>query len=102
MKTISDLVCTSSNYSENLSSGKSFTVKHFMKEKIPQRTIYDILKRYEMGLSAFRQSGSGRVAKIFTRKKIGNLKKNFDQKDQMSQRQAAMLLDVETFFICLQ
>ena len=56
-------------YSENLLSGKSFTVKHFMKRKIPQRTIYDILKYNERALSAFRLSDSGRVAKIFTRKK---------------------------------
>ena len=59
-----------------------------MKE-FSKSTIYDILKRYEDNLPAKRQSGSGRIAKIFTPKKVEQLKKDFDHKDGISQRQAA-------------
>lgn len=34
-------------YAETITLGKYFTVKHYMKEKLSQRTIYDIFKRLE-------------------------------------------------------
>ena len=76
-------------YSRNLSSGKIFTIKHFMEEGVLKMTVYDILKRYENNLPAIRRSGSGRTVKIFTAKKINQLKKDFDHKDGISQRQTA-------------
>lgn len=40
-------------YSENITLGKSFTVmKHIMIERVPERTIYDILNSFEKDLSA--------------------------------------------------
>ena len=74
-------------YSDYQESGKQFTAKHFMDEGGSKPTIYDILKRYEDNLPAEHQSGSGRIAKIFTPKKVEQLKKDFDHKDGISQRQ---------------
>uniref|UniRef100_A0A914DZG6 Uncharacterized protein n=1 Tax=Acrobeloides nanus TaxID=290746 RepID=A0A914DZG6_9BILA len=81
--------CVYKFYSGHQESGMQFTAKHFMDEGVSKSTIYDILKRYEDNLPAERQSGSGRIAKIFTPKKFEQLKKDFDQKDGISQRQAA-------------
>ena len=33
-------------YLENMSLGKTYTVKHFAAEKISKRTIYNIIKRF--------------------------------------------------------
>ena len=48
-----------------------------MKEGVHKMTLYDILKVYENNLPAIRQSGSERTAKIFTPKKINQLKRDF-------------------------
>ncbi len=61
-------------WASNRDSGKSFTVHHFKEEGFPKRTIYSILQRYDAGLTAERQTGSGRKAKIFTPKKLASLK----------------------------
>uniref|UniRef100_A0A914E965 Transposase n=1 Tax=Acrobeloides nanus TaxID=290746 RepID=A0A914E965_9BILA len=79
-------------YSDHQESGKQFTAKQFMDEGVSKSTIYDILKR-EDNLPAERQSDSGRIAKIFTPKKVEQLKKDFDHKDGISQRQAAKSMD---------
>lgn len=76
-------------YSRHMDRGKIFTVTHFEREGISRRTVYSILKRYENGISAERQSGSGRKAKIFTKKKVTQLKKMFDNNDGISTRMAA-------------
>uniref|UniRef100_A0A914D3Q7 Uncharacterized protein n=1 Tax=Acrobeloides nanus TaxID=290746 RepID=A0A914D3Q7_9BILA len=81
--------CVYKFYSDHQESGKQFTAKHFMDEGVLKSTIYDILKRYEDNLPAERQSGSGQIAKIFTPKKVEQLKKDFGHKDGISQRQAA-------------
>ena len=75
-------------FSENKSKGKIFTVNHFMAEKVPRRTIYDILKRIEHS-SPKRKPGSGKIAKKLTRTKINKLVKAFNHNDKISQRQAA-------------
>ena len=46
-------------YFENKSKGKTFTVHHFMKEKISKRTIYSIIERAEKSIDFKRRPGSG-------------------------------------------
>ena len=48
-------------FNENKSLGKMYTVRHFMAEQIPKRTIYSILQRSEH-FPAKRKQGSGRIA----------------------------------------
>jgi len=86
-------------YSENLSKGKHFTVLHFRAEGAPKRTIYDILKRYDDGLPAERQVGSGRPAKIFTKKKSKQLEKDFQNNDKFSMRRAAQKYDASVGYV---
>ena len=50
-------------YMENLNLGKSYTVKHYLAEKIPKSTIYDIIRRAENDFVYKRKTGSGRIAK---------------------------------------
>lgn len=76
-------------YSENLDKGKPFTVSHFEDEGVPSRTMYDILKRFEKEIPASRTTGSGRLPEKLPKRKLGTLKRSFDHKDTMSQRQAA-------------
>uniref|UniRef100_A0A914CV82 Uncharacterized protein n=1 Tax=Acrobeloides nanus TaxID=290746 RepID=A0A914CV82_9BILA len=76
-------------YTDHQESGKQFTAKHFMDEVASKSTIYDILKPYKDNFPAKRQSGSGRIAKIFTPKKVEQLKKDFDHKDGISKRKEA-------------
>jgi len=76
-------------YENNLSRPKSFTVAHFMTEGVPRQTIYDILRRFDNGIKPERQPGSGRIAKIFTAKKISKLEKEFENNDKVSIRSAA-------------
>lgn len=79
-------------YLANRSSGKMFTVDHFNAEKIPKRTIYDIIKRAENDSGHERVKGSGRKAKKMNKKNIERLKDMFDDHDGVSQRQAARKL----------
>uniref|UniRef100_A0A914ENT6 HTH psq-type domain-containing protein n=1 Tax=Acrobeloides nanus TaxID=290746 RepID=A0A914ENT6_9BILA len=74
-------------YFDHQESGKQFTAKTLWMKEFSK--IYDTLKRYEDNLASERQSGSGRIVKIFTPKKVEQLKKDFDHKDGISQRQAA-------------
>ena len=76
-------------YSNHYAAGELFSVNHFILEEVSKRTDYAILQRYENNLLATRQSGSGRIPKIFTSKKIEQLRKTFDHKSGISQRQAA-------------
>ena len=58
--------------------GKKFTVDHFRDENVPVNTVYCILA----SLSVERKAGSGRPAKIMTKKKKKEaLKKLFDNKE---------------------
>ena len=58
----------------------SFTVNHFKVEGIPRSTLYSILQRKADGISAERQSGSGKQnAKILIKVGIKELVCLFDQ-----------------------
>lgn len=65
---------------------KKFTVDHFRDENVPLITVYRILA----SLSVERKVGSGRPAKIMTKKKKEALKKLFDNKDGTSWRDAGL------------
>ncbi|RMZ96734.1 tripeptidyl-peptidase 2 [Brachionus plicatilis] len=71
-------------FNENRSLGKIFTVRHFMAEKNPRSTVYRILKRSEYFSPEWKQ---GSV-------QLNKLKKAFDHKDNISQRQAAKKFDI--------
>ncbi|KAF2884495.1 hypothetical protein ILUMI_21669 [Ignelater luminosus] len=45
-----------------INRGKLFTVRHFMDAKVPKRTIYNILQRFEGNVTAERKVGSGKKA----------------------------------------
>lgn len=77
------------------SLGKKYVVEHFTKEGIPKRTIYDILKRG----SVKRTVGSGRKAKIMTKKNLRKLKAKFNNKSGVSQNQAAKLFNCSQQYI---
>ena len=62
----------------------SFTVKHFQEEGASRSTLNQIWRRKEDEISAERQCGSGRPAKIMT-----NLGICFDHKCGISQRKVA-------------
>lgn len=76
-------------YLANCSEGKTYTVNHFLAEKMPKRTIYDIITRAELDSGHQRVQGSGRPARIMTKTNVKRLKTLFDHKDSISQRQAA-------------
>lgn len=76
-------------YLANRSQGKKFTVDHFRAEKLAPSTIYSIIERAENNTGHQRVPGSGRVAKKMSKRNINNLKKMFNDKDGVSQTQAA-------------
>ena len=80
-------------FNENRSLGKIFTVRHFMAEKIPRSTVYRILKRSEY-FSPERKQGSGQTPKKMNKVQLNKLKKAYDDKDNISQRQAAKKFDI--------
>ena len=67
-------------YEKHGHRGKKFTVDHFRDENLPVSTVYRSLA----SLSVERMAGSGRPAKIMTKKKKEALKKLFDNKDGTS------------------
>lgn len=76
-------------YLNNKDSGKKYTLDHFIAENIPESTIYDIIKRAENRSGHERVPGSGRTAQIMTNKGLKRLERMFNNKDGVSQRQAA-------------
>lgn len=76
-------------YFQNRDKGKTFTVNHFLAEKIPKRTIYSIIERLELGLGWQRKSGSGPKAVKMNKKHVKDLCKMFNNKCGLSQRRAA-------------
>jgi len=69
--------------------GKPYTVKHFMDEGVPRRTIYRYLKDAEEGGLPIRRQGSGRKP-IFNNSVVRfRLKQMFDHKRGKSLRKAA-------------
>ena len=75
-------------YSENIEVGKPYTVSHFMAEGVPRRTINNI-RRFGNDKPASRKLGSGRPSIKLTPRKFTTLRRLFDNKDGISQRQAA-------------
>ena len=61
------------------------TVSHFLKQKIPRQTIYDILKKYNLHKTRTFLSKSGRPAKI-SDKEVQSLVKTVNNKTGISQR----------------
>ncbi len=62
-------------YLKNQSRGKTFTVRHFKKLKVSERTVYNIISKVEKDISLIRKSGSGRNPKILgsnDRKRLRN------------------------------
>ena len=86
-------------YLENRILGKKYTVKHFIKEKIPESTIYRIIERAENGFGPIRKLGSGRIAKKMTKPNITKLKAMFDHKDNVTQTQSAKKFNCHQSFI---
>ena len=73
----------------NRSSGKKYTVAHFQAENVSRSTIYNIIRRAERDSGHERVFGSGRKAKIMTKKNIKRLNTMFNHRDGVSTRQAA-------------
>ena len=69
MNTPLENACTHSTQKHS-DKADSFTVKHFQEEGVPRSTLYQTLKPKEDGISAARQCGSGRPAKMMTKSGI--------------------------------
>ena len=80
-------------FEDNKKFGKMYTVNHFLAEKVPRRTIYSILSRFEYS-PAKRKSGSGRTKQKLTQKKVNQIIKDFNHKAARSQRQSARKFNV--------
>ncbi len=76
-------------YRSHSHKGKSFTVKHFVDEGFRKSSVYRILKRHENDLEMKRKVGSGKKPKIKTKEKVKVLKEMFNNKDEVSCRDAA-------------
>ena len=73
-------------YIENHSRGPSFTVKHFKKEKVPQSTIYSIIRRVDNNISLERQAGLRRKREKLTTSQKRSLCRVLDTKVGVSYR----------------
>ena len=72
---------------------KIYTVNHFTAKQVPRRTVYSILSRLEC-LPALRKPGSGSKYRKLTQRQVNQLKKDFNHKTTMSQRQSARKFDI--------
>lgn len=88
-------------YCDNREQGKFFTVQHFRAEKIPDRTIYSVIKRAESDSGHKRVQGSGHIATKMSVNNIKRLKVMFDHRDGISQSQAARKFNCSQQFISL-
>lgn len=68
---------------------KLMTYYHFKMEDIPKTTIYRIMRQCDNQIGPLRKQGSGRIAKIMTRKNIKRLQDKFDHHSGILQRKAA-------------
>ena len=64
-------------YDKYSNKGKSFTVQHFMKEGLSLRTIYRTLQTFKERGMTKRKDGSGRPAKILTKKNLHGCVENW-------------------------
>lgn len=79
---------------------KKAVVKHFTDEGVPRTTCYDILQRMEKNLPPERKVRSSPAKIKMTRDKVSLLKKQFDHKDGLSQRDRAKRFQVHQATIC--
>ena len=86
-------------FEQNKKLGKIYTVNHFTAEQVPRRTVYSILSRLEC-FPALRKPGSGVTYRKMTKKKVNQLKKDFNHKATMSQRQSARKFNISQPMIC--
>lgn len=86
-------------YEKHHNRGKTFTAKHFMAEGVSRATIYRILQCAEKGIPPNRRPGSGRIAKITTKRMLTSLSKDFNNKCGISQRRAAKKYGCSVFTI---
>lgn len=73
----------------NFDKGKKFVLNHFLAENIPRATIYRYIQRWKNGLPLTRKHGSGRPAKIMTKKKIERLEMLIEDQTGISTRHLA-------------
>ncbi len=83
-------------YEKNISKGKSFVVIYFMDFGYSRATAYRMVDKCESG-SIERRVGSGRVAKIATRKNIEKIDSLFRNKSGCSQRGVAKKFNCSQF-----
>ena len=69
-----------------------------MSEKVPKRTIYNIIKRAENGISARRKLESGRIAKKMNKRALKSFKKDISFK--FSRRQLARQFNINQGYVC--
>ena len=72
---------------------KNLVIKHFSKEKVPHRTIYNVLKRYEDTGNVKDKHRSGRPKKL-CRRSMARLKHLVNQKTGVSLRQLGSKFEV--------
>lgn len=72
---------------------KNITVNHFLQEKIPRRTIYYIIKRYEESGAIVDKSRSGRPKKLTTGQ-LARLKRLVNNKTRIALRSLSSKLKV--------
>jgi hypothetical protein len=85
-------------YKKNISKGKSFVVKFFIDCGYSRATAYRMIDKCESG-SIERRVGSGRVAKIATRKNIEKIDSLFRNKSRCSQRGVAKKFNCSQSYI---
>ena len=73
--------------------GKTFTLNHFKAEQVPRSTLYIILDRIDR-FPAKRRQGGGKKNKKMSKRLANQLKRAFDDKDKMSQRQAGKKFNI--------
>jgi len=74
-------------------------VKHFTAEKVPRRTVYAILSRFE-DFPAQRKPGSGATMKKMTQRQVNRLKKDLNHKAGISKRQSARKFNMSQQRVC--
>lgn len=77
-------------YQFNRDRGKRFTVLHFMKMKLHEKTIYRIINRIDNNMSLKRSKGSGRKQFKMSHKHIESLIYRVDGKKGVSQKKLAL------------
>lgn len=80
-------------YESHKDGGKLTTVQHYQCEGVPRSTIYSILSNYEKTNSFSRKLGSGRQAKIMTKRRVKWLEKRMKKPNQPSTREIARKLE---------